>query len=35
MPDSRGHGRTTNPAATLSYPQMAEDFVAFAPRSRS
>lgn len=25
MPDSRGHGQTTNPAGTLSYPQMADD----------
>jgi pimeloyl-ACP methyl ester carboxylesterase len=29
MPDSRGHGKTTNPAGTLSYPQMADDVVAF------
>jgi pimeloyl-ACP methyl ester carboxylesterase len=27
-PDSRGHGRTDNPAGTLSYPQMAEDVLA-------
>ncbi|HEV2235646.1 MAG TPA: alpha/beta hydrolase [Ktedonobacterales bacterium] len=28
-PDSRGHGRTDNPAGRLSYPQMAEDVAAF------
>lgn len=30
MPDSRGHGKTTNPGGTLSYPQMADDVVAFS-----
>ena len=30
MPDSRGHGKTTNPAGTLSYAQLADDVVAFA-----
>lgn len=30
MPDSRGHGKTTNPAGTLHYRQMADDVVAFA-----
>ncbi len=29
-PDSRGHGRTTNPSGRLSYDQMADDVVAFA-----
>lgn len=28
-PDSRGHGRTVNPATTLSYTQMADDVAAF------
>jgi pimeloyl-ACP methyl ester carboxylesterase len=28
-PDSRGHGRTDNPAERISYPLMAEDFVQF------
>lgn len=30
IPDSRGHGRTDNPAGTLGYDQMADDVVAFA-----
>jgi pimeloyl-ACP methyl ester carboxylesterase len=30
MPDSRGHGRTANPAGALGYDQMAEDVAAFA-----
>jgi pimeloyl-ACP methyl ester carboxylesterase len=30
MPDSRGHGRTANPAESLSYAQMADDVAAFA-----
>lgn len=30
MPDSRGHGRTANPANTLGYGQMADDVAAFA-----
>lgn len=30
MPDSRGHGRTANPAGRLRYDQMADDVVAFA-----
>lgn len=29
MPDSRGHGKTTNPAGTLSYPQLADDAAGF------
>jgi pimeloyl-ACP methyl ester carboxylesterase len=29
-PDSRGHGRTANPAGTLRYEQMADDVAAFA-----
>jgi pimeloyl-ACP methyl ester carboxylesterase len=29
MPDSRGHGRTNNPAGALSYRLMADDFAAF------
>lgn len=29
MPDSRGHGRTRNPAGALSYRLMADDMVAF------
>jgi pimeloyl-ACP methyl ester carboxylesterase len=29
MPDSRGHGRTGNPAGGLTYPQMADDVAAF------
>ena len=29
LPDSRGHGRTLNPASTLSYAQMADDVAAF------
>lgn len=29
LPDSRGHGRTPNPADTLSYSQMADDVAAF------
>lgn len=29
VPDSRGHGRTNNPAGTLSYAQMADDVAAF------
>jgi pimeloyl-ACP methyl ester carboxylesterase len=28
MPDSRGHGRTSNPSSTLSYSQMADDVAA-------
>ena len=28
-PDSRGHGRTDNPAESISYPLMAEDFAQF------
>jgi pimeloyl-ACP methyl ester carboxylesterase len=28
-PDSRGHGKTTNPSGELSYPLMADDFAAF------
>jgi pimeloyl-ACP methyl ester carboxylesterase len=30
VPDSRGHGRTGNPAATLRYAQMADDVAAFS-----
>ena len=30
VPDSRGHGRTANPAGILRYDQMADDVVAFA-----
>lgn len=30
IPDSRGHGRTANPAGTLGYDQMADDVAAFA-----
>lgn len=30
VPDSRGHGRTHNPAGTLRYDQMADDVAAFA-----
>jgi pimeloyl-ACP methyl ester carboxylesterase len=30
MPDSRAHGRTNDPLQTLTYPQMADDVVAFA-----
>lgn len=30
LPDSRGHGRTGNPAGTLRYDQMADDVAAFA-----
>jgi pimeloyl-ACP methyl ester carboxylesterase len=30
VPDSRGHGRTGNPAGTLAYDQMADDVAAFA-----
>jgi pimeloyl-ACP methyl ester carboxylesterase len=30
MPDSRGHGKTFNPAGTLSYRLMADDVAAFA-----
>ena len=30
VPDSRGHGRTANPAGVLGYDQMADDVVAFA-----
>jgi pimeloyl-ACP methyl ester carboxylesterase len=30
LPDSRGHGRTANPAGTLGYDQMADDVAAFA-----
>jgi pimeloyl-ACP methyl ester carboxylesterase len=30
MPDSRAHGRTNDPSGTLTYPQMADDVVAFA-----
>jgi pimeloyl-ACP methyl ester carboxylesterase len=29
MPDSRGHGRTANPAGALGYDQMADDVAAF------
>jgi pimeloyl-ACP methyl ester carboxylesterase len=29
MPDSRGHGRTNNPAGKLSYSQMADDIAGF------
>src|SRR3954465_12078207 len=29
-PDSRGHGRTDNPAEEMSYQVMADDMVAFA-----
>ncbi|WP_420128049.1 alpha/beta fold hydrolase [Longimicrobium sp.] len=30
LPDSRGHGRTANPAGTLAYGQMADDVAALA-----
>lgn len=30
MPETRGHGRTNNPAGKLSYSMMADDFAAFA-----
>lgn len=30
IPDSRGHGRTDNPAGTLRYDQMADDVAAFS-----
>lgn len=34
LPDSRGHGRTGNPAGTLRYDQMADDVAAFAAALR-
>ena len=29
LPDSRGHGRTTNPSGSLAYPRMADDVAGF------
>src|SRR4051794_19250119 len=34
VPDSRGHGRSTNPSGTLSYPQLADDVAALCEALR-